>query len=262
MRLHHVRRGSGEPLLLVHGIGDTNLMWSHVLGRLARAHEIFAVDAPGFGGSAPLDGPPTVGRLAVACADFMREQGHDRFHVAGNSMGGAIALELAHMGSARSATALSPAGFDEGLERTYTTVSLHLTRAMCSALSPIAGTLTRRPLMRRVLAGQMVRHGERYSPEDLAVTIRGTAAAPSFGAMVRGLAEHRIGAALTFTCPVTVAWGSHDLLLLSRPQSARARERLPQARHVTLHGCGHIPTWDDPEQVARVILETTAEARD
>src|SRR6187431_288219 len=48
MRLHHVHRGSGEPLLLVHGIGDSNRMWSRVLGRLARAHEVFAVDAPGF----------------------------------------------------------------------------------------------------------------------------------------------------------------------------------------------------------------------
>ena len=76
--------------------------------------------------------------------------------------------------------------------------------------------------------------------------------------MRRALAAHRIEAGLTFGCPVTIAWGSHDFLLLTRPQAARARERLPQARHVTLNGCGHIPTWDDPEQVARVILETTA----
>jgi pimeloyl-ACP methyl ester carboxylesterase len=257
MRLNHVHRGSGEPLLLVHGIGDTNLMWSRVLGRLARAHEIYAVDAPGFGGSPPLDGEPTIERLAGACAAFMRERGHERFHVAGNSMGGAIALELAQSGSARSATAISPAGFAEGLERLHKSVSLRTTRLLCQALAPAAGTLTRSPLMRRLLAGQMVRHGDRYSPEELTATMRGTAEAASFWPMLRALDEHRIDA-MTFECPLTVAWGSHDFLLLSRPQSARARERLPQARHVTLHGCGHIATWDDPEQVARVILETTA----
>src|SRR5215217_5373106 len=76
MRLNHVHRGSGEPLLLVHGIGDSNRMWSRVLGRLARAHEVFAVDAPGFGGSAPLAGRPTIERLAAACAAFMGDQGH------------------------------------------------------------------------------------------------------------------------------------------------------------------------------------------
>ena len=259
MRLHHVRRGSGEPLLLVHGIGDSNRMWSRVLGRLAREHDCYAVDAPGFGRSAPLEGAPTVERLARACAKFMHEQGHEQFHVAGNSMGGAIALELAHSGDVRSATALSPAGFAEGFERIYKRASLRMTRALCATIAPVAEPLTRPRVMRRLLAGQMVLHGERYGAEDLAETIRGTASAPSFGAMVRALDEHRIGA-MTFACPVTVAWGSHDFLLLGRPQSARARERLPQARHVTLHGCGHIPTWDDPEQVARVILETTATA--
>ena len=260
MHLHHVRRGSGEPLLLVHGIGDTNLMWSRVLGRLARAHECLAVDAPGFGLSAPLDGTPTVQRLAEACAQFMRSRGHDTFHVAGNSMGGAIALELASAGAARTATALSPAGFGEGLDRVYEQTSLRLTRAACTALAPVADRVTRPAIMRRLLAGQMVRHGELYGADDLARTIRGTAAARGFGATRRALARYRITEAMTFACPVTVAWGSHDFLLLTRPQASRARERLPQARHVTLDGCGHIPTWDDPEQVARVILETTGAA--
>jgi pimeloyl-ACP methyl ester carboxylesterase len=256
MRLHHVHRGSGPPLLLVHGIGDSNLMWSRVLGRLGRAHECFAVDAPGFGASPPLHGTPSVERLAEACADFMREQGHARFHVAGNSMGGAIALELARRGDALTATALSPAGFGRGADKLYEQTSLRITRALCRAAAPVAGTLTRSGLARRLLAGQMVRDGARYGQDELAETIRRTAAAPSFGAMRRALAGYR-NDGMSLACPVTVAWGSHDRLLLTRPHAGRARERLPQARHVILRGCGHIPTWDDPEQVARVILETT-----
>ncbi|MDP9294639.1 MAG: alpha/beta hydrolase, partial [Actinomycetota bacterium] len=82
---------------------------------------------------------------------------------------------------------------------------------------------------------------------------------PGFEATLAALADHRFGGAPKH-CPVTVAWGEHDRLLLFRRHSARARRVLPDARHVTLHGCGHVPTWDDPEQVARVLLEASAEA--
>jgi pimeloyl-ACP methyl ester carboxylesterase len=57
--------------------------------------------------------------------------------------------------------------------------------------------------------------------------------------------------------PTTVAWGERDRLLIYSRQAPRARRRLPGARHVTLAGCGHVPTWDDPEQVATVILEAS-----
>jgi len=53
--------------------------------------------------------------------------------------------------------------------------------------------------------------------------------------------------------PVTIGWGSRDMLLVPR-QARRARRRMPRARHVWLRGCGHVPTWDDPEQVAAVLL--------
>jgi pimeloyl-ACP methyl ester carboxylesterase len=54
-------------------------------------------------------------------------------------------------------------------------------------------------------------------------------------------------------CPVTVAWGEHDRLLLTGPQAARAAARLPSAKHVTLRDCGHLPAWDDPALVADTI---------
>jgi pimeloyl-ACP methyl ester carboxylesterase len=54
--------------------------------------------------------------------------------------------------------------------------------------------------------------------------------------------------------PVTVSWGSKDRLLFPR-QALRAAREIPSARIVGLLGCGHVPTYDDPEQVARVLLE-------
>ena len=49
-----------------------------------------------------------------------------------------------------------------------------------------------------------------------------------------------------------------DRLLIYSRQAPRARRWMPEARHVTLAGCGHVPTWDDPEQVAGVMLEAAA----
>ena len=59
--------------------------------------------------------------------------------------------------------------------------------------------------------------------------------------------------------PATVAWGERDRLLIFSRQAPRAQRMLPGARHVVLRGCGHVPTWDDPEQVARVLLEASGQ---
>ncbi|HEY2795320.1 MAG TPA: alpha/beta fold hydrolase, partial [Micromonosporaceae bacterium] len=107
------RRGAGEPLVLIHGIGHRWQAWEPVLGMLADEHDVIAIDLPGFGRSPrPVGGmPASVPALATLLGSFLAELGVDRPHVAGNSLGGGLALELAAAGIARSATALSPAGF-------------------------------------------------------------------------------------------------------------------------------------------------------
>ena len=72
MALAHVRRGSGPPLVLIHGIGSQWQMWKPVLERLSREREVVAVDLPGFGDSASLPGPPTIEALAVSVAGVPR----------------------------------------------------------------------------------------------------------------------------------------------------------------------------------------------
>ena len=59
VRLAHVRRGSGPPLVLLHALGADAFMWDPVMDRLATERDVLAVDMPGFGGSQPLaDGSP------------------------------------------------------------------------------------------------------------------------------------------------------------------------------------------------------------
>src|SRR5687767_8665341 len=106
------RKGQGEPLLLLHGIGGELCIWEPVLEALARRADVIAVDLPGFGRSPALpEGVvPTPGALAAAIARLLDELAIDSAHLVGNSLGGWVALELAAISRARSVTALCPAG--------------------------------------------------------------------------------------------------------------------------------------------------------
>src|SRR5436305_15277600 len=97
-RLNHVRRGSGEPLLLLHSLGGSLVQWSPVIDALAAEREVVAVDMPGFGDSAPLaEGvEPTAPILATAVLDFYESLEVNGYpDVAGISLGGWTALECA-----------------------------------------------------------------------------------------------------------------------------------------------------------------------
>lgn len=257
MTLHYVRAGEGEPLLLIHGIGHSHRAWIPVTDALvADRFDVVAIDAPGFGASAPLPAGirPTVAALADAITDFVEhELGWERPHVGGNSMGGALALELAARGEARSATALSPAGFWNRRELRFCQLSLTssytLVRHAGAALAPLAGT----GVGRAALAGQLMHTPWKMPAEEARATLDGLggsdafpATLAAFDALVPPPADALEGV------PVTIAWAQHDHLLIPR-QANRARRLYPRARHVTLRGVGHVPTWDNPALVARTL---------
>jgi pimeloyl-ACP methyl ester carboxylesterase len=243
VRLHHVRRGSGEPLVLVHGIGDSVRFWSPVMGRLAREFDVVAVDLPGFGRSASLpSGPLTPATLARAVEGFI---GGEPFHVAGVSLGGAVALELGLSGAARSVCAISPIGFTRAWDAAWLRHSLRLTGIAAAAIPrpALASALVRRLVTLQSMRRPMPR-------AELTATFDDLAFAPAWSQAVDPVADYRFAGVPD--CPVTIAWGDRDFLL-PHWQAHRARARLPRATHVTLHGCGHLPTWDDPEQVLAAV---------
>jgi pimeloyl-ACP methyl ester carboxylesterase len=106
--LAHTRTGAGEPLVLLHGIGSSRRAWDPVIPALAERFDVVAVDLPGFGDSEPL--PPEVeprpGSLAAAVAGLLDDLGITAPHVAGNSLGGWVALELAGLHPVASLTLL------------------------------------------------------------------------------------------------------------------------------------------------------------
>ncbi|MFD9501843.1 alpha/beta fold hydrolase [Streptomyces sp. NPDC060035] len=252
------RTGSGEPLLLLHGIGHHRQAWDPVLRILAAERDVIAVDLPGFGASPSLpDGLPYDLRTVVpVLAAFCDAIGVERPHVAGNSLGGLLALELGREKLVRSVTALSPAGFWTERERRYAFGVLRtMRRGALTMPMPVIERLSRSAAGRAALTSTIYARPGRRSPDAVVsetVALRGATGFHETLAAGRGLA---------FTddvpdLPVTIAWGSRDRLLLRR-QGIRAKRLIPGARLVQLPACGHVPMNDDPAPVARVILDTS-----
>ena len=255
MNIAFERRGEGPPLVLVHGIGHRRQGWKPVMDLLAKEREVIAIALPGFGASPPLpQGTPyTVDTMMSALAEFFAEQNLGRPHIAGNSLGGLFSLEAADRGLVSSATALSPAGFFKGPELRWAATVLRTSRLAAHAPQPLIGLLARSHRLRRAMFGLIYGHPEHLPLEDLLGDARALRDCTGFEPVLRA----GRGVRFTGTCegvPVTVAWGTRDRLLLPI-QALRAQQRLPHARFVWLPDCGHVPMGDDPELIAKVLLE-------
>lgn len=256
------REGAGPPLVLLHGIAHHWQAWRPVIPRLAASFDVIACDSPGFGRSAPLPAgaSPTADAYADAFARFFDDVGMARPHVAGNSMGGAIALELARRGAVSSVTAFSPAGFWTPAERRFSQISLRLLADMPQALRPLVRALATSPAGRAVLFKQLFAWPGRIPAAEAVSALDDAWAAPAFEGALAAFDRYEFGAGDELRgTPVTIAWGRYDRLLVYSRQAPRARERLPWARHVTL-GAGHVPFFDDPGAVAETIRLTAGAA--
>jgi pimeloyl-ACP methyl ester carboxylesterase len=247
--LDHVRLGTGASLLLLHPLGGDREVWRPVLDRLAKERDVVAVDMPGFGGSPALSAGlvPAPEALAASVAEFCRAEGIERPHAAGISLGGWVALELAKRGEARSVTALCPAGFWHaplGPRR-------ETARNTARALLPVMRPLLRSARGRRLVLAGAVAHPDRVPPDAAYGMVRAYARAPGFADASLAMRNGVFSGIERIDVPVTLAWAEHDRLV-RRP--ARDPEGV---RSIVLRDCGHVPTFDDPEQVARVLLEAS-----
>ncbi|MFF3848096.1 alpha/beta fold hydrolase [Streptomyces sp. NPDC002328] len=252
----YARAGRGEPLLLLHGIGHHRQAWDPVLDILATERDVISVDLPGFGASPGLpeglayDLATTTSVFGAFCEALELE----RPHVAGNSLGGLLALELGREKRVRSVTALSPAGFWSEAERRYAFGILLTMRHLSQRMPlPLVQRLSRSAAGRTALTSTIYARPGRRSPEAVVAETLALAGATGFDETLRA------GGSVKFTddvpgIPVTVAWGTRDWLLVRR-QGVRAKQIIPQARLVRLPGCGHCPMNDDPALVARVLLD-------
>lgn len=256
--LAYGRTGTGEPLILLHGQGNSHRTWDSVIPHLAAERDVIAVDLPGHGDS-PLrpnghgDSPADI---ALAVADLLDDLGLDSAHVAGNSNGGWVALELGRLHRARTVTALSPAGLWRRSAPAYIRVAMRQARINSRVVHRLAPNAPRTRLVRALFLVQASGHPTKV-PYDVALAaVQDMATAPGFRETLRGLERRSFRDGAAIEVPVTVAFGTRDRVLL--PALTRRRDELPpHTRWVKLAGCGHIPMFDDPTAVAALLLESS-----
>lgn len=254
--------GSGEPLLLIHGLGVTRRCWDPIVPALEAHHEVLRHDLPGFGESAALaDGVP---RSAYTFADVLEREldalDIGRPHVVGHSMGGWIALELAARGRAQTVTALASVGGWTRVEALYVRAATSYLRVGAKALRPLAGPTMRRAPLRRMLLWLTNRRGEHVPAKSAAEAIRAMAEAESFRAARNWFIKRKPANLERISCPTLIAWGTRDRLLFPR-QGPRLAAMIAGARLVELPNLGHDLMHDGPELTAQAILEGTGMAR-
>lgn len=249
--------GSGDPVILIHGLGATKGSFLPTVVALADSFRTIALDLPGFGDSyKPLDAPYHPPFFARAVLDLMDKLGIERAHMIGNSMGGRVALELGmrHPERVRRLALLAP--------------SLAWRRArpwapLVRFLRPELGLLQVTPrwaveaLVQRTIPGvdnTWVRAGvDEFLRSYL--TPRGRFA---FYAAARQIyLEEPHGAKGFWTRlaglapPALFVWGQRDQLV-PIGFAAHVRAALPDASHLELD-CGHVPQLERPLQTHAAI---------
>jgi pimeloyl-ACP methyl ester carboxylesterase len=252
------RSGQGEPLVLLHGLGSSRAAWEAIAPALAARFDVIAVDLPGFGASAPLPVgiEPSPAALATAIAGLLNDLRIDRPHLAGNSLGGWVAIELAKTRPARSVTLLSPAGLWRDGIPWYCMASLRLSRWLARHAGTVLSKVVATRPGRAVVLGQVLAHPARLTTAQARSIVRAAGTCPGFEATLKATARRRIHAQQV-TAPVTVAFGSRDVVLL-RHQSRHLGELPPGTRSSTLPGCGHLPMTDDPARVTDLIISSAS----
>ena len=253
--LDHHRGGSGEPLVLVHGIGHTWRGFRPMLPRLEQRFDVLAVDLPGFGRSAafPASVPSTPEALADAVEDEMGRAGFDTAHLAGNSLGGWISLELARRGRARTVTAISPAGLQHAREKNWGAGVLRGMRWAAQNL-PAPAALLRNPVARTLLAGPTSARAWNYDADQLMEESELFASCEGFEATLPHTLHAQPRGLTELDVPVLILWGTLDVVLIPR-QGRRFERLIPGCELRYIPGIGHTPMSDAPDLLAEAIEE-------
>jgi pimeloyl-ACP methyl ester carboxylesterase len=252
------------PLVLLHGFLDTPRTWDLVLPTLRRHHDVLALPLAGHSGGPRVDGDITHAVFADAVERAMDEAGIETAHLAGNSLGGYVALQLAARGRARSVVALAPAGGWARRDESYRELLTFQARLheVAKAAAPHAAAILATPEGRRRATEYIVTNYEHIPTGLLAdqmLAVAGTTQAPA-------MADYAANADWTLdaeriACPARVIWGTADRLLPWPSAAARYRDEwLPHADWVVLDDVGHCPQLDVPLETAELILGFTRAA--
>ena len=257
---HFSATGSGRPLVLLHGIGMSHAAWSAVTPYLQASRRVIALDIAGFGLTPPMSRgtPPTVPHLVEALARSLGEIGVTLpVDMAGNSLGGSMALEAARLGMARTIVAISPIGLWRHGPSPHVNCVFRGLRWMATRWPGLLNATMSSPWLRELALAVPLSAGSRRMPaRDARRAVEDLAASTAFEATFDNTLSPFSGRDIRV--PLTVAFGDRDWILTKR---SRRRDRLPaHTRWVTVKRWGHVPMWVDPLGVSRLILEHTEAA--
>lgn len=253
------RGGSGPPLVLIHGFTDTWRTWELLLPRLEQSFDVFAVTMPGHAGGPTAAEPFTSDTMPDGIEVAMDEAGIEAAHLAGNSLGGFVALQLASRGRALSVTGLAPAGgWSAEFQEQYALDYFITQQKLVKRAAPFADQIASTPEGREQATRFIVEDHSLITPDMVVHQLLGAAYCPGAIAMVE--AARREGFELDaerIDCPVRFVWGTEDRLLRWPETAVRFREEwLPAAEYIELEGVGHCPQLEVPLEVAELIAGT------
>ncbi|MEV8222088.1 alpha/beta hydrolase [Dietzia maris] len=253
MGLYHQITGAGPTIVLLHGVCHRAHAWDPVVPLLADRFRVVVVHRPAHARTADLPDTGDVLDYVVSELVGLLEEvvpAGERPHIAGNSLGGFLALELGARGLASSVTALSPAGFFRShAEWRYTVTVFRSLRRAAGRIGRHTPALTERAAGRAVMMAVFCARPWRYPAEAAAIDSEAIVSNT-----VLDRADRRafvFSAPVDEDLPITIRWGRFDMVLPVR-QVSLATRLFPQAR-VEVSADGHVPMSDDPEGVAASI---------
>ena len=257
--LHWRAEGTGEPVLMIMGLGTSSLGWRRLLPHVAREHEAIVFDNRGTGTSPPVTGVSSMRGLVDDALSVLDAAGHESAHVLGASMGGMIAQHLAleHRDRVRS-------------------LGLVCTTPVGSSGRPpwrlLLGTAVRPfvPPERVAWLSAPMLYAERTRTErpelleeDLRFRMSEPVPARTSWSQMAAIRTHdtRHRLAELAGLPVTVIHGDEDVLVPTARGIALA-EAIPGARLVLVPGAAHLLTTDNEQGTADAVLGHLARARE
>lgn len=251
-------KANEPPVVFIHGLGGCWQNWLENLPRVAQERRCIAMDLPGFGGSEMPREKIRIANYADDVVELIQLVGVKQpVEVVGNSMGGFIAAEIGirYADFCRGIVLVSAAGISiTNMRRRPVLTTARAAAAVTNFVVARRSTLVKRPRMRHLILGYVLRHPTRIKP-DLAYQIMHGSSSPGFLSALDALTDYDFRERLPeVKCPTLLVWGRDDNLV--PVEDADEFERLiPNARKVILEDTGHVPMIERPQTFNDLLME-------
>lgn len=261
LRTRYHETGDGDPVVLLHGIGRSHADWLDQHELLSDRFRVISVDLAGYGGSDPLRGAYSLPALATFVLDFLDTLDvREPAHLVGNSLGGAVAMQMSVQAPARvrSLALVNSAGF--GSEVTIALRILALRGLAKLLLRPSMKNAWRveRSIFRdrTLVTDERVRYAFQLStrPHGAKVLVRTARALGTFRGVRQEWRDELLAAVAARALPTLVVWGERDLILPAAHLAA-AGTLLPHARTHLFPDTGHMPQIERAEELADLLVD-------